>query len=49
MYFLKIPKSIFPLPFAAAAIILLCGVIAGILPAYRALQVKAIDAIREEN
>jgi len=27
----------------------LCGVLAGILPAYRALQIKAIDAIREEN
>jgi putative ABC transport system permease protein len=47
--FFKNPQINFSVALAAAAIILLCGVIAGILPAYRALQVKAIDAIREEN
>lgn len=33
---------------AAMLILLVCGVIAGAIPAWRALQIKAIDAIREE-
>jgi len=28
--------------------LLICGLFAGLLPATRALQIKAIDAIREE-
>ncbi|HOO68877.1 MAG: ABC transporter permease [Bacteroidales bacterium] len=47
--FFKNPQINFTVALSAAAIILLCGVLAGILPAYRALQIKAIDAIREEN
>jgi putative ABC transport system permease protein len=47
--FFKNPQINFTVALSAAAIIVLCGVIAGVLPAYRALQIKAIDAIREEN
>lgn len=32
----------------AMAVLLVCGLIAGAIPAWRALQIKAIDAIREE-
>ena len=47
--FFKNPQIDFSVALLAAAIIVLCGVIAGILPARRALQIMAIDAIREEN
>jgi len=33
---------------AATFVLLLCGLFAGLIPAWRALQIKAIDAIREE-
>jgi len=33
---------------AATVVLLLCGLIAGLIPAWRAMQIKAIDAIREE-
>ena len=33
---------------AATAILLLAGLLAGLIPAWRAMQIKAIDAIREE-
>ena len=33
---------------AATLVLLLCGLLAGLIPAWRALQIKAIDAIREE-
>lgn len=33
---------------AATVILLLCGLLAGLIPAWRAMQIKAIDAIREE-
>jgi len=33
---------------ASAVILLFCGLFAGAIPAWRALQIKAIDAIREE-
>lgn len=33
---------------AATLILLFCGMLAGLVPAWRAMQVKAIDAIREE-
>ena len=32
----------------ATVILLLCGLLAGLIPAWRALQIKAIDAIRDE-
>ena len=33
---------------AATFVLLFCGLLAGLIPAWRALQIKAIDAIREE-
>ncbi|MDF9829450.1 ABC transporter permease [Parabacteroides sp. PF5-6] len=33
---------------AATVVLLFCGLIAGLIPAWRAMQIKAIDAIREE-
>ena len=33
---------------AATVILLLAGLLAGLIPAWRAMQIKAIDAIREE-
>ena len=33
---------------AATAIVIISGLLAGVLPAWRAIQIKAIDAIREE-
>ena len=33
---------------AATSILLLAGLLAGLIPAWRAMQIKAIDAIREE-
>ena len=33
---------------AATLVLLFCGLLAGLIPAWRALQIKAIDAIREE-
>lgn len=33
---------------AATIILLFCGLLAGLIPAWRAMQIKAIDAIREE-
>ncbi len=33
---------------AATVILLFCGLLAGLIPAWRAMQIKAIDAIREE-
>lgn len=43
------PQIDFASAVLAAVVILVSGVLAGILPAIRALQIKAIDAIREEN
>ncbi|MDD2437960.1 MAG: ABC transporter permease [Massilibacteroides sp.] len=33
---------------AATIVLLFCGLLAGLIPAWRAMQIKAIDAIREE-
>jgi putative ABC transport system permease protein len=33
---------------AATFVLLICGLIAGLIPAWRAMQIKAIDAIRDE-
>jgi putative ABC transport system permease protein len=33
---------------AATVILLFSGLLAGLIPAWRAMQIKAIDAIREE-
>lgn len=38
----------FELGFGSLLILLFSGVLAGIIPAMRALNIKAIDAIREE-
>jgi len=38
----------FDLAVVSTIILLLCGLFAGAIPAWRALQIKAIDAIREE-
>ena len=32
----------------ATVVLILCGLLAGLIPAWRAMQIKAIDAIREE-
>ena len=32
----------------ATIVLLICGMLAGLIPAWRAMQIKAIDAIREE-
>lgn len=46
--FFRHPQIPFSMAILAAFVLLLSGVMAGIIPAWRALQVKAIDAIREE-
>ncbi len=46
--FLSDPMVPFWRAISAMIAVLLCGLIAGALPAYRALKIKAIDAIREE-
>ena len=46
--FLKDPMVSLGTAISSTAILLVCGLIAGGLPAFRALQIKAIDAIREE-
>ena len=33
---------------AATVVLLISGLLAGLIPAWRAMQIKAIDAIREE-
>ncbi|MDR0743554.1 MAG: ABC transporter permease [Tannerella sp.] len=33
---------------AATVVLLICGLLAGLIPAWRAMQIKAIDAIRDE-
>lgn len=42
------PHIDFQTALISSAIIIVCGLLSGILPAWRALQIKAIDAIREE-
>ena len=32
----------------ASGVLLISGMVAGLIPAWRAMQIKAIDAIREE-
>lgn len=46
--FIKDPHISFGVGIAAALVLLLSGVLAGLIPAMRAMQIKAIDAIREE-
>lgn len=45
---LKDPSVSIQVATAATAVLLLCGLLAGLIPAWRAMQIKAIDAIREE-
>ncbi|MDL2241759.1 ABC transporter permease [Bacteroidales bacterium OttesenSCG-928-L03] len=46
--YLKDPMVSFATAIGSSVILLICGLIAGALPTYRALRIKAIDAIREE-
>ncbi|MDL2243444.1 ABC transporter permease [Bacteroidales bacterium OttesenSCG-928-J19] len=46
--YLKDPMVSFTIAIISSMILLICGLIAGALPTYRALRIKAIDAIREE-
>lgn len=46
--FLKNPMVSFSTAIISSIILLVCGLIAGTIPAARALKIKAIDAIREE-
>ena len=42
------PNMSFKAAVAATIIVIISGLVAGVLPAWRAIQIKAIDAIREE-
>ena len=46
--FFQNPEISIQIAVAATIIIIISGLIAGLIPAWRALQIKAIDAIREE-
>ncbi len=46
--FLSDPTVSFGTAIYSSVILLICGLISGALPTYRALKIKAIDAIREE-
>lgn len=46
--FFKDPQITFGIAMAATAVLIVSGMIAGALPSYRALQIKAIDALRDE-
>lgn len=46
--FMGCPQIQFTQAVVAVLVLIVCGMAAGILPANRALQIKAIDAIREE-
>lgn len=46
--FLKDTMISFWVAIASSVVLIICGLISGALPTYRALKIKAIDAIREE-
>ena len=46
--FFSHPQVTFGIAVAALIILVVAGLVAGLFPAWRALQIKAIDAIREE-
>lgn len=46
--FLSDPRVSFGVAVSSSVVLMICGLIAGALPTYRALKIKAIDAIREE-
>lgn len=46
--FFKDPQITFGIAITATVILIFCGILAGLVPANRALKIKAIDAIREE-
>lgn len=46
--FFKDPQITFGIAISATIILIACGILAGLVPANRALKIKAIDAIREE-
>lgn len=46
--FFQNPEVSIQTAIAATVVLLFCGLLAGLIPAWRAMQIKAIDAIREE-
>ena len=46
--FLKDPQITFNVAVLAMIVLVICGILAGLVPASRAMKIKAIDAIREE-
>jgi putative ABC transport system permease protein len=46
--FFQEPSIKFGAAIQATVVLLMCGLLAGVIPAWRALKIKAIDAIREE-
>ncbi|MEG1586544.1 MAG: ABC transporter permease [Bacteroidales bacterium] len=46
--FFEDPQITFGIALISAVILIISGMIAGLLPSYRALQIKAIDALRDE-
>lgn len=46
--FFKDPQITFGVAAVSVTVLIICGMIAGLLPSYRALQIKAIDALRDE-
>ncbi|MDR3329635.1 MAG: ABC transporter permease [Prevotellaceae bacterium] len=47
MFFMN-PRIDFGAAITASVVLLFCGMLAGVIPTWRALKIKAIDAIREE-
>ncbi len=46
--FFENPQIPFGTAIIALIVLIVCGMIAGLLPSYRAMQIKAIDALRDE-
>ena len=45
---IKDPSVNIQIAVIATVILLVCGLLAGLIPAWRAMQIKAIDALRDE-
>jgi len=48
-FFLKNPQISFSVAVGGLIVILIVGTLAGLIPAKRAIDIKAIEAIRDEN